>query len=164
VKDWLEQDKPYLGICLGLQVGVKAAGGEVIPGAVTELGFRDQTGALNVIDLTDEGFADSLFAGLNSPFKVFHLHGETVELTDDMELLGTGEDCLNQAVKIGPRAYGLQCHFELTDAMLERWLAEDDDLQGMDTEQLRSDWQTIKTEYAHTGRILLNNFLELAAS
>ena len=35
---------PYLGVCLGLQVGVKAAGGEVVVNPVREIGFFDPDG------------------------------------------------------------------------------------------------------------------------
>lgn len=164
VKAWLASKRSYLGICLGLQVMVKAAGGKVVPGDVPEIGFRNQAGELNTIEtvsLTAAGQKDGLFTDLKSPFKVFHLHGETVELTDQMELLGIGQDCRNQIVKIGP-AYGLQCHFELTHEMFETWLDQDPDLGAKDRTQLEGDWQTVQVEYADTGRKLLQNFINQA--
>ena len=78
-----------------------------------------------------------------------------------MTLLGTGENCRNQVVRFGPKAYGLQFHFELTNDLLESWITEDSDLQKINAAQLRSDFGSIKSEYQKTGRQLFLNFLHL---
>lgn len=153
---------PYLGICLGLQTLVRAAGGKVVRNPVKEIGFRDPENNRFTVDLTEEGKRDPLFAGLDHTFKVFHLHGETVELTKDMALLATGKFCQNQVVKIGSNAYGTQCHFELTPKMFEIWINEDPDLLTLDKEKLRADFKATKEEYSQAGRSLLQNFLKIA--
>jgi GMP synthase (glutamine-hydrolysing) len=158
----LSTKTPYLGICLGLQTMVKAAGGKVVESPVKEVGFLDPEGNNFTIELTDEGKEDPLFKGLNSSSKVFHLHGETVELTKDMILLATGKFCNNQAVKIGSNAYGIQTHFELTPEMFEDWINGDPDLLKLDTDYLRSIFNEIKVEYTKTGKQLLQNFLRIA--
>lgn len=152
---------PYLGICLGLQTLVKAAGGKVLKSPVKEVGFRDPENSNFSIELTPEGQTDPLFAGLNKVFKVFQLHGETVELTPTMTLLGTGKFCPNQIVRISPGQYGFQCHFELTESMFELWLQEDPDLKLLDPVQVRADYEAIKEEYEKVGRRLFENFLEI---
>jgi GMP synthase (glutamine-hydrolysing) len=162
IKEALDLRLPYLGICLGLQTLVKAVGGQVVKNDVREIGLRDPKGKLFTIKLTQEGKSDPLFQGLEDPFKVFHLHGETVQLDSDMKLLGTGEFCTNQAVRVGINAYGLQCHFELTEEMLETWLREDPDLLQLDQPALRQDFNEIKNSYTQTGIRLLNNFLDIA--
>ncbi len=106
---------PYLGICLGLQVGVKAAGGAVLPGAQKEIGFINPSGQQYTVKITETGKEDPLLTDLSGSLKVFQLHGEVVELTPSMQLLATAPDCPNQVVKIGDKAYGIQSHFELTD-------------------------------------------------
>ena len=113
------------GICLGLQTLVKAAGGRIIKSPVRETGFLDPEGSHFTTELTAAGKQDPLFEGLDHSFKVFHLHGETVELTDSITLLSTGKFCRNQIVRVGKNAYGIQCHFELTPEMLETWMNED---------------------------------------
>lgn len=153
---------PYLGICLGLQTLVKAAGGKVVESPIKEVGFLDPEGNNFTIDLTDKGKEDPLFENLNSPFKVFHLHGETVALTKDMILLATGKFCNSQVVKIGSNAYGIQSHFELTPDMFEDWINVDPDLLKLDKEYLRSIFNEIKGEYTKTGKQLFNNFLKIA--
>ena len=162
IKESMAAKIPYLGICLGLQTLVKASGGKVVRNPVKEIGFRDPENNRFTVDLTEEGKRDQLFAGLDHTFKVFHLHGETVELTKDMVLLATGKFCQNQIVKIGSNAYGTQCHFELTPKMFETWINEDPDLLTLDKGKLRADFESTKSEYTQVGRQLLQNFLKVA--
>lgn len=162
IREVSEANIPYLGICLGLQTLVKAGGGQVVKNQTKEVGFRDQNGDLYKVELTKEGQYDALFKGLDNSFNVFHLHGETVILKENMKLLAVGKFCRNQIVKIGSNSYGIQCHFELTPEMFEIWINEDPDLQKLDQNQLRSDFITIKDKYAKVGRQLFQNFLNIA--
>jgi len=162
IRKILELGIPYLGICLGLQVMVKAAGGKVVKSPVKEVGFRDCNGDLFSVELTQEGRHDALFSGLENSFTVFHLHGETVELNNKMTLLGTGKHYRNQIVRVGENAYGIQCHFELTEEMFELWLKEDADLLALDPAALRRDLAELKEKYNSTGRKLFTSFLGIA--
>jgi GMP synthase (glutamine-hydrolysing) len=162
IRKILDLGIPYLGICLGLQVMVKAGGGQVIKSPVKEVGFRDGNGDLYSVELTQEGLHDALFDGLANTFTVFHLHGETVELNDDMSLLGTGKLCRNQIVRVGENAYGIQCHFELTEEMFELWITQDPDLMALDPEVLRKDFLELKDMYSDTGKKLFRGFLRIA--
>ena len=162
IKEALSLKIPYLGICLGLQTLVKAAGGKVIKNPVKEIGFKGPDAQAFTINLTKEGKKDRLFKGLGDNFRVFQLHGETVELTKEMKLLGTGEFCQNQIVKVGANAYGIQCHFELTPEMFEVWLNEDADLLQLDKKQLQTEFNSFLDEYTLIGRKLLQNFLKIA--
>ncbi len=69
---------PYLGVCLGHQFLLNAAGGAVhknVHGGkqVKEIGFSDGHEPYTV-SLTDEGMQDVLFNGINKVFPVFQLH------------------------------------------------------------------------------------------
>ncbi len=162
IKEIIDGNLPYLGICLGLQTLVKAAGGKVVKNSVREIGFIDPSADNFRVHLTDAGKKDPLFQGLDHTFQVFHLHGETVELTKDMVLLGEGKFCRNQIVKVGSYAYGLQCHFELTPEMFEIWINEDSDLLRLRKEDLRANFEEIRQEYTQVGRQLFQNFLKIA--
>lgn len=163
IKRIVAEGVPYLGICLGMQLLVKAAGGRVLPCPQKEIGFFDADGAPYAIDLTNAGKNDPLFAGLDNTIRVFQLHGETVELAPSgTELLATGIQCRHQAVKVGTNAYGLQCHFELTRAMFTDWLTTDHDLKQMESRQFLADFETFHEAYSATGNQLLQNFLKLA--
>jgi GMP synthase (glutamine-hydrolysing) len=162
VKAALGAGIPYLGICLGLQVAIKARGGEVVKSPVKEVGFKKSDGTPHRLTLTDEGRKDPLFEGLADAFRVFHLHGEMVNLTNDMQLLAIGPDCRNQIVKLGNLAYGIQSHFELTPEMLKQWANEDPDLMPIGEQQLLLDFSEIQAIYTKTGQTLFRNFLTLA--
>ncbi len=159
----LSDEIPFLGICLGMQTLVKAGGGKVLKCPEKETGFIDPEGLPYRIDLTEAGFEDPLFAGLGKSFPVFQLHGETVELPESgMQLLATGSRCPVQAVRAGKNAYGLQCHFELTQEMFFSWLDNDADLKTMDRNLLTRQFEELREEYTATGLALMNNFLRIA--
>lgn len=162
IRQALDAGIPYLGICLGMQLLVKAAGGRVVRCPTPEIGFRDSAGKFYAVALTETGQKDPLLAGITSPLPVFHLHGETVEPTAQMQPLGTGRPCRHQIIKAGPKAYGIQGHAELTAEMLERWLAEDPDLRMRSPEKIREDFAVIQRNYTETGKTLFTNFLRLA--
>ena len=55
VRNMLSTKTPYLGICLGLQSLVRAAGGKVVESLVKEVGLLDPDGNNFTINLTEEG-------------------------------------------------------------------------------------------------------------
>jgi GMP synthase (glutamine-hydrolysing) len=163
IKAALHEEIPSLGICLGIQCLVKAAGGNVVKSPAKEIGFIDPEGNPYRIELTPAGNNDPLFDGLGSSFRVFQLHGETVELAaSGMELLATGKHCPVQAVRVGKNGYGLQCHFELTPPMFSEWCDIDADLKEMNRRDLMEQFEIIREEYHSTGLKLLCNFLRIA--
>lgn len=172
VREALDANVGFLGVCLGAQALAEAAGGDVVTLPHTkQVGFRESNtpqGNFYTVQLTEEGKQDPLFKGLGDTLPVFHLHGEEIQLTPDMQpeakLLATEDVVPTQVFKVGQRAYGTQGHWELTPRMLDQWLAEDPDLlalKGRGIEQVRADFQQKQQEYIQTGRTLFNNFLDL---
>jgi GMP synthase (glutamine-hydrolysing) len=102
---------PYFGICLGAQMMARALGARVAPhdAGMMEIGYWP-------IEPTVAGapVIDSLRT-------VYHWHGEGFALPAGAELLAKGETFPNQAIRFGPKAYGVQFHPEVTRAILERW-------------------------------------------
>lgn len=158
----LKEQIPFLGICLGLQLLVKAGGGNVIKNAVREIGWRDHEGHFYELHFTEQGKKHPLFAGLKSPLKIFQLHGETVTLTEQMILLATGTTCQNQVVQVGPVAFGIQGHVELTAPMFDLWMSQDEDLRQLDPEKMQKDYHDHLKEYEQIGLVLLTNFLRVS--
>ena len=162
VRQVLNRQIPYLGICLGMQLLVKAGGGKVLPCHTPEIGFRNGNGQFYRVQLTQPGRQDTLFSGVSRTFPIFHLHGETVELTTGMQLLGIGNDCPVQLVKVGIKAYGIQGHVEITETMLKLWLEEDPDLIRLgNPEGILQDFRALKSELHTAGERIFRNFLTM---
>lgn len=153
---------PCLGICLGLQLLVKAAGGTVFKNPVKEIGFRDPSGGWFEIEKTELGKKDALLEGVPDTFKIFQLHGETVGLAPAMTCLARGPFCENQIVKVQERVYGIQGHVELSEPMFEDWLAADRDLCQMNKNELCRDFASVRGELERSSERIFKNFLRIS--
>src|SRR3989338_1681950 len=78
IKETLDYEIPYLGICLGMQALVKAVGGEVYQSPLKEIGCKDEDGRNYEVFMTSKGAGDPIFSGFYSQFPIFQLHGDTV--------------------------------------------------------------------------------------
>lgn len=124
LKKVLKEEIPLLGVCLGSQLIAKAAGAKVTQAPKKEIGWFD-------VELTKEGKKDELFRGLDGQFEVFQWHGDTFEIPQSGKHLALSKDCHHQALKVGPCAYGLQFHIEVTKDIIADWVYNDfQDEQG----------------------------------
>jgi GMP synthase (glutamine-hydrolysing) len=159
IQETLSSHIPYFGICLGLQLLVKAGGGAVVKNPLKEIGFRDPKKIFFRVNLSPQAKNDPLREDLETSFNIFHLHGETVRLVQNMALLGTGEYCQNQIVKANPQAYGIQGHLELAEQLFKVWMKEDPDLADHSQPDLETDYRFLQKELFETGSKLFTNFL-----
>ena len=128
IRQAIDAGIPLLGICLGSQMLAKAMGARVYPNGIKEIGWYP-------LELTSAGVADPLFAGCNPKLTVFQWHGDTFDLPPGAVHLAQSPLCRTQAFRIGPAAYGLQFHIEMTAEMIEDWLTESGncrELAGLD--------------------------------
>ena len=107
-------DIPVLGHCLGGQLMAKALGGSVGPNPVKEIGWGR-------VDVADTDSARHWFGDLGS-FQAFHWHGETFSPPPGASPILSSAHCANQAFALG-KHLGLQCHVEMTEAMIDTWCA-----------------------------------------
>ncbi len=114
IRQAVAADIPVLGHCLGGQLMAKALGGTVTRNPVKEIGW----GAVTVAD-TDSARA---WFGDVTEFEAFHWHGETFSLPPAAELLLSSPYCAHQAFTLG-KHLALQCHVEMTEAMIAEWCA-----------------------------------------
>lgn len=162
IRKCLSRQVPCLGVCLGLQLLVKAAGGTVFRNPVKEIGFRDPSGEWFEMQKTPAGKKDPLLEGIPDPCRVFQLHGETVGLTPSMACLATGRTCENQVVRVRERVYGIQGHVELSHRMFEDWIREDGDLRRRDARDLRRDFEEVHRELEQSSETFFKNFLKIS--
>lgn len=113
----LATEKPFLGLCYGVGALTNHAGGLV------DRTWGEST-SLTVIDLTEVGRSDPLFAGLPDQFQAFTAHKEAcTQLPPDAVLLASGPTCPVQSYRLGTSAYVTQFHPELDgDALAERMI------------------------------------------
>ncbi|MEP0518928.1 MAG: glutamine amidotransferase [Hyphomicrobiales bacterium] len=130
--DWcascMTQQVPFLGICLGAQMLVRALGGKVRahPDDHTEIGYYP-------LEATDEGSA--LLP--DWPSMIYQWHREGFDVPKGGKLLATSEVFREQAYSIGPSTFGVQFHTELTEAMMRRWLVRGRDRLTLPNAQQR---------------------------
>jgi len=117
IRQAFETGIPLLGICLGSQLLAKAMGAKVYPNRIKEIGWYP-------LELTPVAAEDRLFAGCDPKLTVFQWHGDTFDLPSGAVHLAQSPLCPNQAFRIGPSAYGLQFHIEMTLEMIDDWLTE----------------------------------------
>ena len=162
LREVVERDMPFLGICLGGQVLAGAVGAAVTRHSMTELGFY-------AVQLTDEGQRDPLYQGLPGYQMVFQWHEDTFAIPAAGVRLATSDNTLNQAFRIGERIYAIQYHMELTPAMLQTWIHLPEYQQEVinilgsnaleEVERQRVEYYTL---YLAHGRIVFENFLRLS--
>jgi GMP synthase (glutamine-hydrolysing) len=115
VRQWINEGKPIVGICLGAQVIAHCLGERVYKGPKEEIGWYD-------LVLTEEGRRDPCLKFFPMRFPVFQWHGETFDVPQDAVLLATAQDYPHQAFRFGDLTYAFQFHVEVTKDMVKAWL------------------------------------------
>ncbi len=110
----LQEEKPFLGICLGAQMLTRALGARVFT-------YPDQRAEIGYTPIRPTAAADRLCA---APFPrcVYQWHRDGFDLPAGAELLAEGGEAFPiQAYRYGGKAVALQFHPEVTFHMMCRW-------------------------------------------
>ena len=147
---------PVVGIGLGAQVLAVALGGKVESGATPQVGW-------SCVRLAFAGTTDPIFGGIRSESIQFHRRRQQIsEPPGGAAVLAGSEHCRVEAFKVGFRTYGIQYHFEWTQAHLERvcrapFVAE----AGFVAEKILGEAPNYEESYLRLGRRLAQNIVTL---
>jgi GMP synthase (glutamine-hydrolysing) len=114
VREAVDAGRPFLGVCLGVQLLASALGARVYAADRPEVGLLE-------VELTAEGRQDPLFGGIDDRLVSLQWHGDTFELPDGATHLARSAQVPNQAFRAGECAYGVQFHLEVTGEMAREW-------------------------------------------
>jgi GMP synthase-like glutamine amidotransferase len=114
IRQAVDQSVPVLGHCLGGQLMSKALGGSITQNPVKEIGW----GKVNKVD---DSLAVDWLGPLPYQFEVFQWHGETFSIPPRAQRLLENSYCTNQAFLLNNKHLALQCHIEMTEAMIKAW-------------------------------------------
>lgn len=151
---------PFLGLCLGSQLLARSCGAAVTAAPVPEIGWR-------TVQLTPQGEKDPFFAGLPRELEVFQWHGDTFAIPEAGALLALGADCPHQALRVGPRAYGLQFHVEITERSIREWTKAyiaDPEERGRLSKALVTAYAQKKKVFEAAADRIYHNFLQIIRS
>jgi GMP synthase (glutamine-hydrolysing) len=149
----LAEQRPVLGVCLGVQLLARAAGAQVRRLSEPEIGWIE-------VELDDAGIADPVLGSLPRRFPGLVWHHYTYDLPDGaIELARTART--TQAFRLGEACWGVQFHPEVTAAQLGRWVVDFED-PPPDPEALRAETPGRIGAWNELGRKLCSAFLAAA--
>ena len=160
----VETGVPYLGICFGAQLLAWSLDAEVTKAPTREIGIEP-------IHPTEVAADDPLVWHYVDGDHVFQWHMDTFRLPEGATLLATGDDVPNQAYRVGDRTWGVQWHFEVDHAELDRWLQMFERAEGplerswgKGSDRIREEAARHLVEHESKGREVFSRFARLAQS
>ena len=151
IRQVVDAEKPYLGICLGGQLLAAALGARVESNRWEELGTLPVT-------LTDAARGDLLLAGLPQTFATFQWHHDSFDLPEGAVLLASSPMCHHQAFRCGTSAWGAQFHPEATEQIIRDWCSWDP-ATAVRVDDLLEVFSAGESRYRETSLQLMKNFL-----
>ena len=160
LRDAVADGLPVLGVCLGAQLLAQACGGRVVPGAAGV-----EAGVVDVV-LRPEAAGDPLLGGLPD-LPGPSMHSDAVaELPPGAVWLAQTALYPHQAFRVGPRAWGVQFHPEVSVPVFTGWAAASGpelDRAGRDAAGVVGELRARDDEVAATGRELARRFVQVVA-
>jgi GMP synthase-like glutamine amidotransferase len=158
----LDEDLPALGVCLGSQMMARVLGADVYRAEPRNAFFSPLEPADGVAD-------DPVIDPFRDGVEVLQFHEDTFTIPSGaVPLARSSASGLHQAFRYGERAYAIQFHFEVDEAIVREWCS------NIGPEAMAADWGITERDLVEragnrfaaqreAGRALFLNFLEVAA-
>lgn len=130
IQQVVERELPLMGVCFGAQMISKALGGNVDEAHSMETGWHH-------IRVDKSRLPDELITGLPESFEVFQWHEDTFSNPQDSIPLFSGSNIENQGYILG-KVLTMQFHLEMTEYMVQEWLARYNDCLPMHLHSVQS--------------------------
>jgi GMP synthase-like glutamine amidotransferase len=144
---------PVVGICLGAQLLARAAGAPVGPASEFEIGWYP-------VQLTAEAAEDPLLGRLPARFEAFQWHYYEHGVPAGAVELARSSVC-TQAFRLGPSAWGVQFHPEVTIETVQTWIDEREPVD-VDWNALLAESQQRMETWNKLGRTICDAFIDVA--
>jgi GMP synthase-like glutamine amidotransferase len=155
LRHWLDRDTPLLAVCLGAQTLAYATGGAVAKARQTYLGFFKT-------ELTAAGVTDPVLGVFPPRFMALNANAYAVQLPHGAVSLARSAE-LEQAFRIGERAWAVQFHPEVRRDQIVGWFAEEQDPPRA-LDELAAEVDAGIERWQAYGRALAHAFLHVAAA
>ena len=116
VRQYVDADKPILGICFGSQLVASALGAEVKRNDFPEVGWFP----VEPTEAITDTIAGTVFT---EPIWAFHWHEDTFEIPPGAKPIFRSDGCTNQGYALGNQIYGFQFHLEANQRTVDIFLA-----------------------------------------
>jgi GMP synthase-like glutamine amidotransferase len=159
IKEWaINRNRPFFGVCLGMQLLAEALGGKVGLARAAEVG-------IGKVKLTGR---HALTTNLTSTFRMMQWHhAEVIELPADADVLASSDITRVQIMSVGDNMVGTQFHGELTPELVTKWAEIPQYIEWLEAslgagayDRVRAEALPLMPKMRRVSEAMFNNLLE----